>query len=161
MRMVHSIDIKKLIASCAISLGVGILSGIISMFGMESFDKANKPPLSPPDFLFPIVWTFLFLLMGISAYIIYTARNDPKGLRTTALAVYGAQLIVNFVWPIIFFNLAAYLLAFIWIVLLLIMIIIMIKLFYKISPLAGALQIPYLLWTAFATYLTLGVLILN
>jgi tryptophan-rich sensory protein len=159
--MVHNINLKKLAISCAISLGVGILSGVISMFGMDNFDKAVKPPLTPPSFLFPIVWTILFLLMGISSYFIYSANNADSDIRSTALTIYGAQLIVNFFWPIIFFNLSAYLLALIWIILLLVLIIVMIRLFYKISPVAGGLQIPYLLWTAFATYLTFGVFILN
>lgn len=161
MKLIHNIDFKKLGASCAISLGVGALSGLISMSGMNNFDKAQKPPLTPPSWLFPVVWTILFLLMGISAYLIYTNHYTDRESRNKALKIYAAQLIVNFFWPILFFNLSAYLFAFIWIVLLLVLIIIMIKMFYDISPVAGYLQIPYIVWTAFATYLTLGVLILN
>lgn len=157
----HSIDYKKLAASCAISLGTGALSGIISMSGMKNFDKAVKPPLTPPSWLFPVVWTLLFLLMGISAYLVYTNRYTERKDRDSALIIYGAQLVVNFFWPVIFFNMSAYLFAFVWIVLLLVLVIIMTKKFYAITPIAGAFQIPYIIWTSFATYLTFGVFILN
>ncbi len=161
MKLIHNIDFKKLAISCAVSLGVGTLSGIISMSGQDNFEKAVKPPLTPPAWLFPVVWTILFLLMGISAYIVYTNKFASDKSKNTALWIYGIQLAVNFFWPIIFFNMSAYLLAFIWIILLLILVIIMAKKFYDISPAAGLLQIPYILWTAFATYLTFGVFILN
>lgn len=161
MTLVHSIDYKKLGLSCAISLGVGALSGIISMFGMDSFDKAVKPPLTPPSWLFPVVWTVLFLLMGISSYIVYTSHEADKDIRNAALMIYASQLVINFFWPIIFFNLAAYMLAFIWIVLLLVMIIVMFRLFKRVNELAAYLQIPYIIWVAFATYLTFGVMVLN
>ncbi len=161
MKLIHNIDFKKLGASCAISLGVGALSGLISMSGMKNFESAQKPPLTPPSWLFPVVWTILFLLMGVSAYIIYTNHYADRETKNKALGVYAAQLAVNFFWSIIFFNLSAYLFAFVWILLLLALIVIMTKMFYDISPLAGYLQIPYIIWTAFATYLTLGVFIVN
>lgn len=128
---------------------------------MENFEKALKPPLTPPSWLFPIVWTILFLLMGISAYLVYTNHNAGSDARNNALWVYGAQLVINFFWPIIFFNLSAYLLAFFWIILLLVFVIIMTKKFYDINPVAGAMQILYIIWTSFATYLTFGVFVLN
>lgn len=161
MTLVHNIDYKKLGISCAVSVGVGALSGIISAFGMSSFDEAAKPPLTPPSWLFPVVWTILFLLMGISSYIVYTAHDKDHELRNAALTVYAAQLVVNFFWPIIFFNLAAYLLAFIWIVLLLVMIVVMFRLFKQVNDLAAYLQIPYIIWVSFAVYLTFGVFIMN
>lgn len=161
MRCVHNIDFKKLAASCAISLGAGALSGLITMSGMDSFNKANKPPLTPPSWLFPVVWTVLFLLMGISAYIVYTNGYASTENKNAALRIYGAQLAVNFLWPVLFFNLSAYLLSFVWIILLLVLIIIMARKFYSISPIAGNLQIPYIIWTAFATYLTFGAMVLN
>ncbi|MEE3332651.1 MAG: TspO/MBR family protein [Ruminococcus sp.] len=161
MTLVHSIDYKKLGISCAISLGIGALSGIVSAFGMSNFDNAAKPPLTPPSWLFPIVWTILFLLMGISSYIIFTSHDCDPDLKNTALTIYAAQLVINFFWPVIFFNLSAYLLAFIWIVLLLVMIIVMYRLFYRINKLSAYLQIPYLIWVSFATYLTFGVFIVN
>lgn len=161
MTMVHNIDYKKLATSCAISLGAGVLSSIISMSGMDNFEKAAKPPLTPPSWLFPIVWTILFLLMGISAYMVYTNKYTSQEDKKQALWFYGAQLTVNFFWPIIFFNLSAYLFAFVWIVLLLVLVILTARSFYAINPLAGILQIPYIIWTSFATYLTFGVFVLN
>lgn len=161
MKLVHNIDFKKLAISCAISLGVGALSAVVSMPGMSNFDKAAKPPLTPPSWLFPIVWTILFLLMGISAYIVYTNKSIESETHKQALIIYGAQLVVNFFWPIFFFNLSAYFFAFLWIILLLVLVIIMTRKFYSISPVAGALQIPYIIWISFATYLTFGVFVMN
>lgn len=161
MQVIHNIDYKKLLISCGISLGVGGLSALISMMNSGAFDSAQKPPLTPPNWLFPIVWTILYILMGISAYLIYQSKVDVEETKSVALIIYGVQLIVNFFWSIIFFNLQAYLFAFIWILLLLFLIIVMIKLFYPINKLSAILQIPYLLWVAFATYLTFGVFILN
>ena len=155
---IHKIDVKKLAVCIGISLGTGILSGIISMMGMENFEKANKPPLTPPGFIFPVVWTILFILMGISSYIICTSDDLNK---TTALGIYGLQLGVNFFWPLLFFNLNAYLFSFIWIIILWLLIILMIKKFYNISKPAAFLQLPYLLWVTFAAYLNFGVYVLN
>lgn len=160
MVLIHNFDIKKLSISCAISLGIGALSSFISMFGRDNFENAIKPPLNPPTWLFPIVWTILFLLMGISAYLVYKSDSDDQA-KTKALTAYGVQLLINFFWPIIFFNLSAYLFASIWIIILLISIIIMIKLFYDIDRCAAYLQIPYLIWVCFATYLTLAITVLN
>ncbi len=161
LNLVHNINFKKLGISCAISVGVGALSAFASMSGMENYEKAVKPPLSPPAWLFPIVWTTLFLLMGISAYLIYTDRFATKDEKSSALWVYTVQLAVNFFWPIIFFNQSAYLFAFIWILLLLALIIIMTVKFYAINKTAGLLQIPYIVWVSFATYLTFATYLLN
>lgn len=158
MSGVHKINIKHLITSLAISLGIGVISAIITTSGMESFNKATKPPLTPPGFLFPVVWTILFILMGISAYIIYESDSKHK---SPALTVYATQLAVNFMWPIFFFFMQKYLLSFIWIVLLWALIIIMITLFAQINKLSAWLQVPYLLWVTFASYLTFGVYLLN
>lgn len=158
MSSVCKINIKKLAKCLGISLGVGALSALFTMFGMDSFEKAVKPPLTPPSFLFPIVWTILFILMGISSYIVCNSDSEN---RTTALSVYGIQLAVNFFWPIFFFNLEAYLFSFIWIILLWILIIVMIVQFNKVSKVAALLQIPYLLWVTFAAYLNFGIYLLN
>lgn len=158
MSSVCKINIKKLAKCLGISLGVGALSALFTMFGMDSFEKAVKPPLTPPSFLFPIVWTILFILMGISSYIVCNSDSEN---RTTALSVYGIQLAVNFFWPIFFFNLEAYLFSFIWIILLWVLIIVMIVQFNKVSKVAALLQIPYLLWVTFAAYLNFGIYLLN
>ena len=145
-----------LIISILIPILVGTLSSLFS--GNMSISMLNKPSLSPPSFLFPIVWTILYILMGISSYIIYSSDNQNKG---KALAIYAIQLIFNFFWSIIFFGSSQYLLAFVWLIALIIIIIIMIYQFYAIEPLAAYLQIPYLLWCLFAAYLNFMIYRLN
>ncbi len=158
MSGVHRINVKHLSVSLAISLGVGILSGLLSMGGMDKFDKLAKPPLTPPGVVFPIVWFILFTLMGISAYLVF--EENPR-ILSTGLIVYAIQLAVNFVWPLFFFNMQMYLTAFFIIIALWLLIIVMIKQFYKVNKTAGLLQIPYLLWVTFAAYLNFGVYLLN
>ena len=107
-----------------------------------------------------VVWTTLFLLMGISAYLVTMKRSD--GLKSYDIpAVYWIQLIVNFIWPLIFFNLAIYGIALAWLILLIILVIYMIFQFHDITPAAGWLQVPYLLWLIFAGYLNAGIWLLN
>jgi tryptophan-rich sensory protein len=156
--LLKKINIKHLAINLGISLGTGILAGLFSMMAMDNYKMAKKPPLTPPNYIFPIVWAILFILMGISSYIIYESESDNK---LPALTVYGIQLGVNFLWPLLFFNMSAYLFSLIWIVLLWFLIIVMILMFYSISKIAAYLQIPYLLWVTFATYLNLGIFLLN
>lgn len=139
---------------------VGALSGFLSRNGMELYASAmDKPPLSPPGILFPIVWIFLYGLMGFSAARI--SVNPPSPERSAGLNLYVAQLIVNFFWSLIFFNAQAFGLAFLWLLLLWVLVFAMILVFRKIDPLAAYLQIPYLLWLTFAAYLNAGVWYLN
>lgn len=149
---------KELIISIAISVGVGALSGFLTRNSMSLFQQLIKPPLSPPGWIFPIVWTILFTLMGISAYIIYQSDSKEK---EEALRIYALQLMVNFFWSLVFFNWQAYLLAFIILIILWLLIFLMIRKFSEINPCAGKLQIPYLLWVTFAGYLNLGIYLLN
>lgn len=158
MSSVHKVNLKHLIASLAISLGTGTLSGLLSMGAMQDFENIAQPPLSPPSFLFPIVWTILYTLMGISSYLIF--ESDHRN-RTRALVLYGVQLAVNFFWPLLFFNLKAYLFSFLWLILLIILVINMITTFYEVSKTAALLQLPYLAWISFAAYLNFGIYILN
>lgn len=153
--------IKPYIFSIAIALGVGALSALLTKGGMEAYQNINKPALNPPMAVFPIVWTVLFILMGISSAIIYTKRNENKSEAYSALRIYGIQLAVNFFWSIIFFNMQSYLFAFIWLLLLWGLIITMIIQFKKISAAAAYLQIPYLVWVTFAGYLNLMIYFLN
>ena len=99
--------------------------------------------------------------MCISSALVWVNRNENREDAFSALRVYGLQLVVNFFWTIIFFNMQAYLFAFIWLILLWVLIVIMIVQFKKISPIAAYLQIPYLLWVTFAGYLTLMIYLLN
>ena len=133
----------------------GIVGLIISNF--MDYNTLQKPPLAPPGFLFGIVWTILYILMGVSYGILDTRKLVDEKINK----IYYTQLIVNLIWPILFFIFKARLLAAIWIILLLILIIYMIFTFYKKHKLAAYLQIPYLIWTAFATYLNIGIYILN
>lgn len=149
-----------LIKCIAIPLLVGVVSSLISGGGMETFKNLNQPPLSPPGWLFPVVWTILYTLMGISSYLILTSEKDKKEIQK-ALTVYAYQLVVNFLWPTFFFNFGWYLFAFVWLVLLWVLILIMIVQFYQISRPAAYLMIPYLLWVTFAGYLNLAIWWLN
>jgi len=149
---------KSLIINLLISLGVGGLSALLTMGSMDIYKYLDKPPLAPPSIVFPIIWTVLFTLMGISSYLIYESNNENK---QKALLIYSIQLLVNLAWPIFFFVLSYRLTALFIIITLLILIIMMIIKFYNINKLAAYLQIPYVLWVAFATYLNFGLYILN
>lgn len=151
--------IRPYVISIAIALAVGGLSALLTRNNMNVYDTLNRPALAPPMILFPIVWTILFILMGISSAIIYNQRDETD--VSGALKIYALQLIVNFFWSIIFFNMQAYLFAVIWLVVLWILILLMIISFYRIKPIAAYLQIPYLLWVSFAFYLTLMIYLLN
>lgn len=153
--------IKPYVISIAFSLGVGALSALATMGNMDLYSEIARPPLAPPSFLFPVVWTVLYILMGISAAMIFEERKAQEEKVTRALAVYGINLFLNFFWSIIFFNFRAFLFAFIWLVALWITIVIMIIKFFRIKPLAAYLQIPYLIWVTFAGYLNLAIFILN
>lgn len=149
-----------LIKSIAIPIIMGAIAGLLTHNAMQDFEALNQPSLSPPGWLFPIVWTILYILMGISAYMIKVA-DAPEEDIDDALTLYRYQLIVNFLWPVFFFNFGWHLLAFIWLILLWVLVVMMIKMFYKISKPAAYLNIPYLLWLTFAAYLNFGVWWLN
>ena len=139
---------------------VGLLSGLLSRNATASFGaSAVQPPLSPPAIVFPIVWTILYALMGISAAHIQLAPESPQ--RSRRLNLFIGQLIINFFWSLIFFNAGAYGFALLWLVLLWFLVLWMILAFLKTDPLAALLQIPYLLWLTFAAYLNYNVWILN
>lgn len=139
---------------------VGAFSGWLTSDGAELYAQVlKKPPLSPPGIVFPIVWSILFLLMGISAARIYLTEKSQ--IRSSGLLTFAAQLAVNFFWSIIFFNLMNFGFAFIWLLLLWGLILRMIQVFWRCDKAAALLQIPYLLWVTFAGYLNLGVWILN
>ena len=151
--------IKPYAVSILLTLAVGGLSGFLTSMGMDSFDALTKPPLTPPSFLFPIVWTVLFILMGVGAARIF--MTEPTAARNRALIVYVVQLAVNFFWSIIFFNLQAYAFAFFWLILLWVLILTMIYLFCKVDKTAALIQIPYAIWVTFAGYLNLMIWLIN
>lgn len=151
---------KPYVIWIAIAEGVGALSGFLSRNGMQIYaEQIDKPPLSPPALVFPIVWVILYALMGIGAARIY--NSPPSAERSRGLNLFVAQLIVNFFWSLIFFNAQAFGFAAIWLVLLWILVLRMILTFRKVDPLAAWLQVPYLIWLTFAAYLNLGVYLLN
>ncbi|MBO5142925.1 MAG: tryptophan-rich sensory protein [Clostridia bacterium] len=149
-------NIKIFIKSIAIPLLLGILVGVI-ISGSMDYEILEKPFLAPPGWLFPIVWTILYILMGVSYGILENKGLDDSEVKS----IYYAQLITNLLWPIAFFVFKWRFFAFLWILLLLGLIIKMVVEFYKKDKLAGLLQIPYLIWTTFATYLNLAVYLLN
>lgn len=149
------INWKKLIIIIIITFVVGSFFNFFTMNNMDTFKELEKP-INVPGILFPIVWSILYLLMSISLYIVTNKTKNNK-----PLIVYGVQLIINSLWSLIFFGFGAYLFAFIWIILLVISIIVMMVTFYKIDKKSFYLNIPYLLWTVFAGYLTLGIYMLN
>lgn len=143
-----------------LSVGVGALSGLLSRPGMEGFrETVAQPPLSPPAFLFPIVWTVLYVLMGIGAARVWL--TEPSELRSQGINLFIAQLVVNFFWSLIFFDARCFPLAFLWLLLLWGLVAWMIITFRKVDPKAALLQVPYLLWLTFAAYLSAGVWVLN
>ena len=139
---------------------VGALAGLLTRRATELYATAvTKPPLSPPGIVFPIVWTILYALMGVSAARVYLAPESEA--RSNGLLLFLVQLAFNFVWSIIFFNFQAFGLAFIWLVLLWVLIFWMTLYFRTADATAAWLQIPYLAWVLFAGYLNLGVWLMN
>ena len=149
-------NIDPFIIALLIPLAVGAVSSLIS--GTMMAPTFIQPSFSPPGYLFPIVWTILYILMGISSYLVYMSDSPAK---PAALLVYAIQLVFNFFWTILFFRFSLYGLAFLWLLTLIGLIAIMIYLFSKIRPTAAYLQLPYLLWCLFAAYLNFAVYMLN
>lgn len=150
---------KKLVICLAIPLAVGGLAALLSG-GMDPYQTLNQPPLSPPGWVFPVVWSILYLLMGYASYRILTSDADPDAIRK-ALTLYFIQLTLNFLWPLVFFGLQQYFVAFILLLVLWVFIYLTMYSFGKIDDTAQNLLIPYLLWVTFAGYLNLGVALLN
>ena len=154
-----NINWKKFLICLAIPLATGGLATLLSG-GMDRYQVMNQPPLSPPGWIFPVVWTVLYLLMGYASYRI--AESDvPKEDRRKALIFYGIQLFLNFLWPIVFFGYQLYFAAFILLLVLWAFIYVTMYYFEQIDEPAELLLIPYLLWVTFAGYLNLGVALLN
>ena len=149
----------KLLLFLFIPLAVG---GLAALAGgdMMQYQTLIQPPLSPPAWVFPVVWTVLYLLMGYGSYRIYNANADPKQKRN-ALILYGVQLVFNFLWPLTFFRLGWRLTAFFLLCILWVLIFLTMRAFNAIDERASDTLLPYLLWVTFAGYLNLGVYLLN
>lgn len=139
-----------------LSLAVGGLSAFLTRGNMSVFDEVTKPPLTPPAIVFPIVWSILYVLMGISAARVYLREGNSNAIR-----VFGINLILNFFWSIIFFNLRAFCFAALWLILLFITVLSMTVKFWRVDKLAGILQIPYLIWLVIAAYLNIFICLVN
>ena len=155
----NKIKVKTYGISIAIALVVGGLSALFTNMGMHNYRLVEKPALTPPEIVFPIVWSILYTFMGVSAARVWIAY-EGKG-RSGGLLIYLIQLIVNFFWSVFFFNLQFYGLSFFWLLFLWVLVLIMIISFSKTDKIAAYLQIPYLLWLTFAGYLNFMVWVLN
>ena len=142
--------------SILIPVILGSIVGFI-ISGFIDYNSLIKPPFAPPSILFPIIWTILYVLMGLSYGILYSNNLVDDDINF----IYYLQLIFNLLWPIIFFVFEARLFAFIWIIILAILVIIMTVKFFRKNQISGILQIPYIVWTFFASYLNLSIYLLN
>ena len=160
-KLKNNIDWRLLIKNLAIPLLVGIISGFATRSANEKFTAtAVQPVFTPPAWVFPVAWTILYVLMGISAYLIETTPYNT-GKKNQALITYYLSLLFNFCWSFIFFTFRQYLFAFIWLLVLLILVIIYTIKYFKIKKSASYLNIPYVLWLVFATILNYAIYTLN
>lgn len=150
------IFIKELLFYIFITLIIGSIPSIF-VYTNNVYEKLNKPFLSPPGILFPIVWTILFILMGISIYRISNINENKKYNQI----LYFSQLIVNSLWTPIFFGLNFYLFAFFWLLFLIILVIVMVINFKKVDAISAYINIPYIIWLLFAGYLNISIYLLN
>lgn len=153
--------IKTYVIAILIPLAVGGLAAFLTRNNMNLYDEINKPPLAPPAIVFPIVWTILYTLMGVSNGRIWVKRSRNPEAAVDGLFTYGIQLFFNFFWSLFFFNLQEFFFAFLWLLILWGLILRMILLFRKVGWIAAVLQIPYLLWVTFAGYLNFMICLSN
>lgn len=158
--MLGAINLRKLVTSLIPSILTGFLGWIFTHDSMDVYGRLVVPPLSPPAILFPVVWTVLYLLMGAALYLVRSTAGD-KDVKSKGFVLYTVQLIFNFLWTIVFFNLGWYGFSAIWLLGLIVLIGANAFYFGKINKKAGLLLIPYLLWCIFALYLNIGIWILN
>lgn len=162
MTILHKINWKALLLNLFIPVVlIGGGTALLTMDSMEVYKNLRLPPIAPPGWLFPVVWTILFLLMGIAAYLVTVNPEADHKTRVRALSVYGAQLLLNVTWSLTFFNCQKYTLA-LWILIaLLLLIFITAVLFYKINGAAGWLLLPYFMWVCFAGHLNYFISLYN
>ena len=153
------INWKRLLLCLAIPLAVGGLGALLAG-GMSDYGAMVKPPLSPPGWVFPVVWSILYLLMGYASYRVLESDAPKEDIRK-ALTLYGLQLAANFLWPLLFFGAGWFLLSFFWLIALWVLIFLTIRAFSRIDETAGNLLIPYILWATFAAYLNFGIYLFN
>ena len=157
--MFSAINLRKLATSLLYPLITGLLAGFLTRGNMDIYQRISVPPLSPPSAVFPIVWTILYILMGISLYIVRVSRASDE-VKKIGYIFYALQLLFNFVWPILFFNLGAYTFSAVWLGVMIVLIMLNIIWFAKVNNVSAYLLIPYLVWCLFALYLNIGILII-
>lgn len=153
------INFKKLISSILIPIIAGSIGFLLSGNNTQIYNSINKPSFAPPGFLFPIAWSILYILMGISYYLIINSKDSSY--KKNSIIVYYIQLILNSLWSLIFFRLKLFAIGFLWILVLIVLVIIMISNFSKCNKTAAYLQIPYLLWLIFAAILSYSIFNIN
>ena len=158
--MTHELKLRQLIPALLLPLAVGAAAGFLTKDGMMMYTIMAKPPLSPPAWLFPVVWTGLYIMMGLASALVWSAGVSVSR-RDRALSAYALSLVANFVWPFLFFWLELYNVAFFWLLMLWGIVAVCTLLFWYIRKSAGLLMLPYIVWLGFAAYLNLGVWILN
>ena len=141
-----------------IALAVGGVASWLTNLGMPAYEALRKPPFTPPAAVFPVVWTLLYVLMGLSAARIWRTGDPDRG---RAIGLWALQLALNLLWTLWSFTLRLYLLAFLWLILLVAVVALMVRAFLRIDRAAGWMQLPYLLWCCFAAVLSGGVWLLN
>lgn len=153
-------SVLVLIISLIITEGLGLLSAFLGMSTQSDYKYFNKPIFSPPGWVFPIVWTMLFFLMALAAYRIWLYGKQGENVKK-GLILYCVQLILNFLWPIIFFKFRLYGVAFFELLLLCVFILLTIFEFNKHDKIAVYLMVPYILWVSFAGVLNYSIWMLN
>ena len=161
MRRDTARNLKIFAIAIAIPLAIGGLSALLTRGNMQIYSEVQTPPLSPPAILFPIVWTILYILMGVSSAIIWANREKDIDAAQSGLATYALSLAFNFAWSIFFFNFRWFGFSLVWLIVLWILILVTISRYRKLSSAAAYLQIPYAVWVAFAGYLNAGICWLN
>jgi len=156
--IIRTIKLKKLLLYVAVTFAFGVIGALLGGETGQIYETLNKPPLSPPGIVFPIVWSILYLLMGISAYFL---SNEKSPSTSVFLKIYWVQLILNALWPLVFWRFGAYELAAVIIVAILVLVVILTLGSLKINKLSAILFVPYIIWLLFALYLNIGIAILN
>ncbi len=158
--MVIKFNLKRFIISLLIPIAVGGLSTLITGSDMKIYDEIVRPKLSPPFIVFPIVWSILYILMGISLYLVWNNGDKTKN-KTNAYMFFASSLLFNFIWSPIFFSAKLFLLSFIILVLMFMAVLATIIAYKPINKCAAILQVPYLIWLVIAGYLNIAIYILN
>ncbi len=158
--MFSTVNLKKLVTSLLLPLLIGLFAGFLTRGNMDIYQRISVPPLAPPSVAFPIVWTILYILMGISLYIVRVSRASGE-VKKIGYIFYALQLFFNFIWSILFFNLGAYTFSAVWLAVMIVLILLNIIWFGKVNNVSAYLLIPYLVWCLFALYLNIGIAILN